>query len=67
MHLWHKIGIVVSLEVDIQELLLPEALVTLLTGVRLLPSVYSPVHLHVPLLFAPVVALITTEPLFSLM
>lgn len=47
-----EVGVMVAFEVHVQQLLLPEGLLTLAAGVRLLPGVRSPMHDHVALLDA---------------
>lgn len=45
-----KVGIMIALEVHVQELFLAESLVTLTTSKRLFPCVSAFVHYHVALL-----------------
>lgn len=45
-----KVGVVIALEVHVEQLLLAEGLVAVAAGVRLLSSVGAFVHDHVPLL-----------------
>lgn len=61
-----KVGIMVALEVHVQELLLSEGFVTLAAGKRLFPRVRTLVHDHVTFLSAAVVALLTLETLLIL-
>lgn len=62
----NEVGVVVTLEVHVQKLLLPEGLLTLAAGVRLLPCVGAAVHHHVSLLPAAVVTHVTLEALLVL-
>lgn len=61
-----KVGIVVSLEVHVEELLLAEGFITMATGIRLFSSMGPFVHDHVPLLSAGVITLVTFEALLIL-
>lgn len=61
-----EVGIVVTLEVHVQELLLPESFVTLAAGEWLLPRVGALVHYHVAFLSAAIVTLVTLETLLIL-
>jgi hypothetical protein len=45
-----EVGVMVTFEVHVQQLLLPESFFTLVAGVRLLPRVCASVHDHVTLL-----------------
>ena len=62
----NKVGVVVALEVHVQQLLLPESLLTLAAGVGLLSCVCAAVHHHVPLLSTAVVTHVTLEALLVL-
>jgi len=62
----NKVGVVVALEVHVQQLLLPEGLLTLAAGVWLLARVGAAVHHHVALLPAAVVTHVTLEALLVL-
>lgn len=46
----YEVGVVVAAEVHVQQLFLPEGLLTVAAGVRLLAGVGALVHDHVPLL-----------------
>ena len=62
----NEVGVVVAFEVHVQQLLLPEGLLTLAAGVGLLPCVCAPVHHHVALLPTAVVAHVALEALLVL-
>ena len=62
----NKVGVVVALEVHVQQLLLPEGLLTLAAGVGLLSRVRAAVHHHVAFLPTAVVAHVTLEALLVL-
>lgn len=56
----------IAFEVHVKELFLTEGLVAVAAGIRLLPSVGTLVHDHVPLLSAGVITLVTLKPLLIL-
>lgn len=62
----NKGGVMVALEVHVQQLLLPEGLLTLATGIWLLARVGAAMHHHVALLPAAVVTHVTLETLLIL-
>ena len=63
---WYIGGVMVEVLMPLKELLLPEALVTLITLIRLLVSVNQHVALKMPLRDGAVGAQVTLEALLSL-
>lgn len=61
MRLWNKTGIMMFLEMQIQELLLSETFITLSAVKWFLSSVDTPMHYHVTFLFTCIITLVTLK------